>query len=359
MPTIDDVAKACGLSKATVSLVMNKSSLKVSAATRTRVMRVAKEMNYQPSARARSLSRQRADMIGVVTSRRAHLLADAYFGALIDSIVECAAEMDQTVAVYNGRIWVDDEKTQTVFGDGRCDGLLLLVAEDERALTAALSKSQVPFVTVNSSGMADDINSIDIDNVDAGYRMTRYLLDHGHRRIACLRTEDRFSIERLAGYKKAMAKAGEAFDPRLDVTGHYAPEVSGYVRAQQMLRENPLGITAIFAATDGLACDAIHGIKDLGLRVPDDISIVGINDTVDAVRCNPPLTTLRQSVESIGVEAVRLLMDLIRDPNQEARHIIWPTQLVVRETVAPPAPAMSGGEIRNSRKTGNQEEIRI
>lgn len=337
--TIADVAKACGLSKATVSLVINNSSLKVSPKTRARVLRVVREMNYQPSANARSLSTQRSNMIGVVTKRLPHLLADVYYGALIDAIVECAADRDQTVALYNGRIWRDPEHTQVVFRDGRCDGLLVLLAEsDNREVIESLLQCSIPFVTVNSGIPIAEVNSIDINNVDAGYQMTRYLTDRGHRRIVCLHTGDPFALSRIAGYRKAIEEAGETFDERLVVWGHYQPEVSGYVRAQEIVRDPTLGATAIFAATDALACDAIQGIKDMGLRVPDDISVVGINDTVDAVRCNPKLTTLRQSVESIGAEAVQRLLDLIENPEQPARQIVRPAQIVERESAAP-APA--------------------
>jgi len=343
MPTIADVAKACGLSPATVSLVINNSTMQVSSKTRAKVKRVVEEMQYRPSAHARRLSTRRANTIGVVTKRQAHLLADIYYGMLIDSIVDCAADLDQTVAIYNGRIWENENRTQLKFADGRCDGVLLLYAEDDPELIQALHEAHVPFVRVNSAYHTAGVNSVDIDDVDAGFKMTSYLIGLGHRRIACLRTADHFSTERLLGYKKAMENTGLEFDERLVFTGAYGSEETGYVMAQNVIRDAALGVTAIFAVTDALACDAVQGAKDLGLRVPDDISVVGINDTMDAARCNPPLTTLRQSVEDIGATALRLLLQVIDTPEADARHIILSTEVVVRASAARPhASGLSG-----------------
>jgi LacI family transcriptional regulator len=355
MPTIADVAKACGISKATVSLVMNNSSLKVSRETRAKVLRVAKEMNYQPSASARSLSLQRSNMIGIVTQRNFHMIADAYYGQLINAIIDSATCADYTVSLYNGRIWRDAAETQCIFGDGRCDGVIVLMAKRDERLTAALHQCRVPFVTVNSGIRTPDVNSIDIDNVDAGYRMTRYLLDCGHRRIACLRTHDQFSVDRRDGYRKALADAGIDYAERLDIVSAYSADDNGFIGAQRIFSQPEHGVTAIFAATDRLAVEAIHGLKDLGLRVPADVSVVGLNDTPDAALCRPPLTTLRQSVDSIGEEAMRLLADLIRNPYQSARQLIWPTQLVIRESTAPPATDAQSATAREPLRTSEKE----
>lgn len=351
MPTIADVAKACGISKATVSLVMNNSSLKVNEETRAKVLRVAKEMNYQPSASARNLSLQRSNMIGIVTQRNMHMISDAYYGLLIDAIIDSSTCLDFSVSLYNGRIWRDEAQTQCIFGDGRCDGLIILMARRDERLTNALQQCRVPFVTVNSGIRTPDVNSIDIDNVDAGYRMTRYLLDSGHRRIACIRTRDQFSIERRNGYCKALAEAGIEYDERLDIGTSYSAEDNAFDCAQQLLSQSDLAVTAIFSATDRLAVEAIQGLNSLGLSVPADISVVGVNDTPDAARCRPPLTTLRQSVDSIGEEAVRLLTDLIRNPYQSPRQLLWPTQLVIRQSAAPPATKVPAALPKRQRKS--------
>ncbi len=334
MATIDDVARACGMAKSTVSRVINNSERNVSAKTRERVMKVVREMKYQPSAMAQGLSTQRSNMIGIVTKRMSHILTDVYYSTVIDSIVEAAADRKKAVALYSGRIWQDEDCTRVVFADGRCDGLILLMAEHDAPLTGALQAKKIPFVYVNSGVRVEGVSSVDIDNVDAGYRMTNYLIKHGHRRIACLHTGiDPFSMDRLEGYKLALAKAGIPYDDRLNVVGFYTTDNNGYLRAQELLDNIELGITGIFAATDSLAVDAIQGIKDLGYRVPDDVSVVGINNTYDAVRCNPPLTTLSQSVESIGSESVALLLDMIQDSEIPARNVVWPTEIIVRESV--------------------------
>jgi len=334
MSTIEDVSKACGMAKSTVSRVLN-SDPNVSAKTRERVTRVMRELNYQPSAMARGLSKQRSGMIGIVVKRIPHLITDAYYGAVIDSIADRAGAENNTLALYFDRIWRDEERTQLVFADGRCDGLIVLMADQDTAMIDALKSKCIPFVTLNSGVRDESVNSIDIDNFDAGYRMANHLIENGHRRIACLHTGiDSFSIERLTGYRKALKEAGISRDESLEVTGFYPPAVSGYERGQQIAKDSSLGVTAIMATTDRLAVDAIRGIKDIGLRVPEDISVVGINDTVDGQQCNPPLTTLSQSLEEIGSEAVRFLLELIEKPGGPPRQILWPTRLIARESVA-------------------------
>ena len=334
MPTIDDIARATGVAKSTVSRVINRGSNSVSAKTREKVLRVVRDMNYHPSALGRSLSNQRSSMIGVVTKRIPGLLSDPYFGEVINGIVDAATDRNLNVALYNGRFWSDDQETETIFRDGRCDGLILLLAAEYPAMTSSLQRQGIPFVTINSGIRSAGINSFDIDNVEAGRRMTRYLIERGHRRIACLHTGiDYFSLERLAGYQEALCEAGIEFDPALVFTGFYWDATDGYARGREIARTLGQNVTALFAATDRLANDAIAGIKDAGLSVPGDISVVGINDTPDARRSNPPLTTLSQSLDRMADAAVTRLCSLIENRDQPERQVLCATRIVERESV--------------------------
>jgi DNA-binding LacI/PurR family transcriptional regulator len=333
MPTINDIAQACGTSPSTISKVLNGNDGKISAAKREEILLAVKRLQYRPAAHARSLAKRRANMIGVVTAQLPGMLSFQYNMVLINSILDETTARKQTLALFNGQIWEDDEKEQLVFNDGRCDGLIVLNAPSIPGLVPALLRTSIPFVVVNSGPMPEGVNSIDIDDVYAGYEATRHLIEHGHRRIAYFHHDPQaaFSLARLAGYQKALEEAGIPFDEQLVVEGNGIARFA-YDWARALVTRDST-VTALFCAHDAIALAAMQGLKEMGYQIPRDYSIIGVNDIPDAACSVPPLTTISQDLEALGKEATRMLLELIDNPTNAARRVAWPTHLVERQSV--------------------------
>lgn len=337
MSTIRDIAKICGVSPATVSLVINNSARKVSSKTRERVMEVVHELDFHPSAHARSLSRGRSNMIGVLTPHQFGLLDLSYFATLISAILDTSAEANQTLALYNGRIWKDPKKRISVLNDGLCDGLIIINKDLIAGSDYLLPVNSLPIVAINS--IEDPhCNSIDIDNVATARAMTDYLIGLGHRRIAFLpgNQEAAYAYNRLMGYREALANANIPFDARLVVPNK--PEEGKFEDkcAIQIIEQPALRATAFFCCTDDMALRVMQMLSQNGYRIPQDFSVVGINDVPEAALANPPLTTMSQSLHNLGERATRLLLNSINNPDQETLHLIQPAALVVRGSTGPP-----------------------
>jgi LacI family transcriptional regulator len=334
MPTINEIAQACGTSPSTISKVLNGYGNKISAAKREEIFLTAKRMQYRPAAHARSLARRRASMIGVVTAQLPGMLAFQYNMVLINAILDESTARKQTLALFNGRIWADDEEEQLIFSDGRCDGLIILDAGNIPRLVPTLLQTSVPFLVLNSGPMPENVNALDIDDVHAGYIATKHLIEHGHRRIAYLHHDDHspFSFARAEGYRQAHREAGLPVDEALVIGGDSVAR-RAFDRAQALAAKDP-SVTAIFCAHDAIALAAVQGLKEMGFQIPRDYSVVGVNDIPDAAGSSPPLTTVSQNLQALGTEATRMLLELIDSPGQTARQVTWPTALVHRQSVA-------------------------
>ncbi|MDR3710357.1 MAG: LacI family DNA-binding transcriptional regulator [Capsulimonadaceae bacterium] len=333
MTTISDIAKACGTSKTTVSLVMNGNDRKISREMRERVLETVKRMDYQPSALARGLSMQRAGAIGIWTPEVPHILGLQYYASIIAGIVDEAAQFGLTVTLFSATVWKRNDSSRLIFSDGRCDGLIMVGIPDFDVLDA-VAKSKLPCVVLHGGRALNNVHTIDIDNIKAGYDATRYLVERGHRRIGFLHADETraFSIDRFEGYRNALSDCGIDFDPAWSFVGNNASEM-GYEHATNIVSDPSLALTALFCATDLLALGAIQGLRDAGVRVPADMSVIGIDGMLDGARSFPKLTTLDQSLEMLGVEAARTLMGAIENPDSEAGHTVWQVHLVERESV--------------------------
>ena len=354
MATLEDIAQACGTSKTTVSKVMNGDYTKVSSSKRAEIQLAISRMRFQPSALARNLSKRRSHMIGVVTDQTPALLTSQYYATLINAILNEATAHKQTLALFNGQIWADEKQEQLIFADGRVDGLIVINAPSMEGLIPALLQTQasfrsnsvtegatprstLPFVAVNSGRMPEEVSSIDIDDVEVGRTATRYLIECGHRRIAFFHYYEfsSHSQARLQGYCNALAEASIPFDERL-VFADDALFQSGYNPVRQLTQQN-LGVTAICCAFDKVALRVIQSLKDVGYSVPQDYSVVGVGDTPDAALSYPALTTISQFLGEMGVEATRMLIQMINNPTLKPQTIVWPTELKVRESVSEPS----------------------
>jgi DNA-binding LacI/PurR family transcriptional regulator len=338
--TIRDVARAARVSHQTVSRVINRQDT-VSAATRERVLRAIRELQYVPSAVARSLSSSRTHTLGMVTTDISdYFFAEAVAGAeaeartrgyfLIIGSIEAGSE--------------DDERAYLrLMLERRVEGLIvavprLVLADDDLLREAA---ARVPTVLLASNVELPGADHVDIDNRRGGRDATTYLLGQGHRRIATITgpLDWPSARARLDGYRDALRRADGASDHLVEPSVDWGLD-SGRRAAARLLdaKSRP---TAIFAQSDLLALGAISALREHGLRVPEDVSIVGFDDIPVAQVFDPPLTTLRQPMREVGALAARLVQERRGDQRRttRARRHVLHAPLVVRGSVARPRPA--------------------
>ncbi|MBS1797113.1 MAG: LacI family DNA-binding transcriptional regulator [Acidobacteria bacterium] len=316
--TLKDIAERSGVAMMTVSRVVNGTGY-VSEETHRRVMEVVDELNYRPNGAARSLKRQRTETVGLVLGD----LSNPYSTVLANSVREHLA-----VRGYSLFICISEQSAQediTAFNslvDHNADGIIVATRSntggDKRL--EAIADSGVPVVVVGRDFRHKTVDFVSADNLTGGFEATQHLIDLGHKRIAFLggNYESRNSLKRLQGYLNALRLHGIEADKRL-ITGSretssrvpgYSTEKMGYEGMKRLL-SLPDRPTAVFARNDFTAVGAMLAIKEAGLTIPQDIAIVGFDDTPLALHTMPALTTVRQPVGLQGQLAAEMLLNRI------------------------------------------------
>jgi LacI family transcriptional regulator len=328
--TIVDVAKAAGVSPATVSRVLTNSPVQVAARTRAAVEQAADELGYRPNLSAQELVRGRSTAIGVVTQHP----GSTFFGEILAGI-DVGLRGTGYHSFYASGYWDPalEGETLELFLGRRVDGLILLggFTPDDRLQEIA---REVPLVVVSRPYADRPEQELRVDNRAGAQEAVTHLLELGHRRIACFvgTKAQPDAIEREHGYRDAYAAAGLEIDERLVVPTSF--ERRGGILGVERLHDAGVGYTAIFASNDDAAGGAQLALSRLGLRVPDDISLVGFDDMPEAPFRVPPLTTVRQPTLAMGMAAVEGLLRLI--DGEPADLPVFEASLVVRESTGPP-----------------------
>lgn len=330
-PTIRDVAARAGVSHQTVSRVINDSP-HVTAATRERVLTAIRDLAFVPSPMARGLIANRTRSIGVVADD----ISDHFFARVVAGAEAEARRRGYYLMI--GSIEPDDEDGGylRLMLERRVEGLILArpsVPFVPADLVAARGAG-VPLVAVGFSGLPG-VPVVDVDNRQGGYDATRHLLEHGHRRIATVVGPRGWpsAAARLEGYRHALRGASVAEDPELVEHAFGWGLESGRVAAARLL-ERGTAFTALFAHSDLIALGAIRQLRDAGLRVPDDVSVVGYDDLPVADYVEPALTTVHQPMREVGALAAGFVLDQIAGgaaPKPET-HLL-PAVLVARQSV--------------------------
>ncbi len=334
MPTkptsIKEIAKLAGVSHSSVSRALRHSPL-VNREKAEQIRRIADECGYRPSAAARSLVTRRSHTIGVVVTS----IADPFVAGVVSGIEDVANERGYSVFLANSGVDAAREvRVVRSFEEHRVDGIVVTASRVGALYVPVLEQMQVPIVLLNNQHPSQFAYSVMIANVEASREATRHLVALGHRRIAYIgdRLGYQSDTERFAGYRAALEEAGVEFDPTLAVHGDGKPEAAG--EAMSKLLALALQPTAVFCYNDLSALGAFRRIADSGLRVPEDISLVGFDDLYLSRYLDPPLTTVRQPMRQMGSLAMTTLLRLIAGEGL-AQDIKVPGELIIRRSTAP------------------------
>jgi LacI family transcriptional regulator len=323
-----------------------QTSSRIAASTRERILLAAARLHYRPNAAARALANRRMHTLGVATVFSSREL-NHYFLEILHGILETAALHDQNVTVFTLHDWGGDTARLPALCDGRIDGLILL-APRIKAGDAERLPAHTPFVSLHSNAPLPHVLNIETDEERGAFDIIGHLIGQGHRRIMHLAGPSELlgSERRLRGYRRALAKARIKFDPNLVVEAgfHIASGKSALLGWLEQHAGEPLP-QAIFCANDSVAVGCLEVLAAAGLRVPDDVSVAGFDDSLLAITAAPKLTTVHQPLRDMGSRAVKELLALI-DRSQGRGHaapaspkpVVFPVSIVHRSsTGTPPA----------------------
>jgi DNA-binding LacI/PurR family transcriptional regulator len=331
-PTSTDVALRAGVSRTTVSLVLNDRGTSIPEVTRQRVLDAARELGYYAHHSARGLAGGRSQTIALVLRQSAELVAgDALLAETLRGLTVAAR-------TAHFRVLVEPmTQGQVSYGDlvrsRRADGAVVSGPLFDDPELADLIRDGYPIV-IQGHAAGLDAPSVDIDNVASARMAVDHLVELGHRRIACVTNAPlsyTAAADRLAGYRESLAAAGLPFDADLVAEASYDAASGHAAMAAILAREVP---DAVFAASDVVALGAVGALREAGLHVPDDVSVVGFDDIPLAAYFDPPLTTVRLPANELGLAAGTALIDLISGRDVPLRTLLA-TRIVIRSSTAP------------------------
>ena len=330
------MARRARVSVATVSYVINSGPRPVAKATRERVLRVIRQLDYGPSEIARSLRLQRTRTIGLILPDT----ANPFYAALAKGVEDTGFSLGYSVLLCHSDYDATRERAYAeVMITKQVDGVIYIQATPDVTTVRRLMQRGIPAVAVDREIPDVEIDCVVADNFEGSRAATEHLLQLGHRRIGCIVRASALSnaTERIRGYQAAMRQAGLEANPDLLVsTGHGYED--GRKAMGQLLDVEPRP-TAVVAYPDILAIGAIRAVLDAGLRVPADVSVVGFDDIPPSAFMHPALTTVAIPKWEMGQRATEVLMTRIQGGGvgQPPHRVILPTTLIVRESTAPPA----------------------
>lgn len=321
--TIHDVAAAAGVSVSTVSRVLNDKD-DVSAKTYQNVQKVITELGYASSLAARGMRSHRTNVIGLIIPD----VSSYYSFDVMRGVNQAIAQLDYDLIVYSGGLRSGDRESYYVglLNGSVTDGVIVVAPSATNFVTNA------PLVAVDPNNESPECPAIISTNHEGALQAMKYIVGLGHRRIGFItgREELVSSRRRLQGYRDGLAAAGIPVDEELIQVGNYRKDAAVGCTQKLLSLDNPP--TAIFAANDQSAMGVYQVMAERGLRIPDDLSIIGFDNSLDAHLANPALTTIDQFVAEMGFIAVEMIVKLIKgDPLENDQRKI-PTKLVVRES---------------------------
>ncbi|MCL4393928.1 MAG: LacI family transcriptional regulator [Chloroflexi bacterium] len=334
--TIKDVAREAGVSISTVSNVLNGRMDAMSEETLQRIQKAVASLRFRPNSLARSMVTQRTGSIGLILDE----IETPLFLQALSVIEPIARRAGYNVLMCNARNVVDEREALDLLLDKQIDGLIFLstteLREDEYLLELQVAGLPVVLINRETENIGPYHDLVCWDNVGGVAAAVEHLVRQGHRRIAHLRgpIKRRSSEERLRGYRLGLEKSGLSYDESYVRSGDYTETPEAWAKATDELLALAEPPTAIIASDDVVAAVVMRAIQDAGLRVPADISVVGIDDQPFCTYLNPALATVRLPVVDAGERAIALLLDRIAGEGTAGRRILLPCPLIVRGSCA-------------------------
>jgi DNA-binding LacI/PurR family transcriptional regulator len=334
--TIRDVAKLAGVAVSTASLALNDKE-RVSEATRKKVIEAARKLNYYPSSIAKRFALNKTHTIALCAFIAGDRPLGGFYMPVIQGVMDVVNANNYSFQLdIKGEYQNSSTKSEVLsrFAKYRLvDGLIILSYWPLQVKEILdLEQMNFPYIVVDGHIPGMETNCVEMDNFGGAVKVVEYLIHLGHRRIGFIigPPDQQSSVERIKGFQKALRKNGIDYDKGLIYGGDFHKK-SGY-QGMKYLLNLPSSPSAVFVANDNMALTAIKAIKEKGLKIPEDISIVGFDDIEAASQIDPPLTTVRQPLYKMGEEAAKLLFKLLNNKESKPQKIILDTELVVRES---------------------------
>jgi LacI family transcriptional regulator len=328
--TIKDIAKEAGVAPSVVSRALN-NKYGVKESTKELIQKIAQRMDYHPNAAARSLVTRKTDTIGIMMAD----LSEPYYSQIIKGMEYMANLEGYTLLFSNSYESVEHNRVmQKMVLAGRVDGLVIVGSNiQEKHFPLILLEQKIPFTLLERNLSDPRLNCIWLDNIRGAYLAVKYLVEKGHRKIAHITGNINYqvSLDRIEGYQNALQEFGIAYSEELMVPGNFISR-GGYEAMKGLLGRRPR-CTAVFAASDAMAYGALQAIFEAGLKVPDDIAMVGFDDLEFSGFTSPPLTTIRQPRYEMGQKSLELLVEILRGDEENGQKIRLDPELVIRKSV--------------------------
>jgi LacI family transcriptional regulator len=328
--TLEDIARMSGVSRSTVSRVVNGDP-NVSERTRSRVQDIIQSVDFHPNIAARSLAAGRSHVLGlVIPTGVAAIFADPYFPLVIQGVSAACNARGYSVMLWLADPEYERKTINQILTSSLIDGVIVSSMLMDDPVIERLSESSRPFVTIGRHPTKHNLSYVDVDNRLGSYQGVTYMLRRGRRRIAIINGPENTiaSCDRYQGYQEALRERGLPLLEELVDRGDFA-DAPAYQAMKRLLPHRP---DAVFATSDAMAFAAMRAIREAGLRIPQDIGVLGFDDIPPAANSNPPLTTIRQPIQQTGSVAAELLIDLIERPDPQPRRVVLPTELVIRSS---------------------------
>jgi DNA-binding LacI/PurR family transcriptional regulator len=339
--TMDEVARAAGVSQATVSRVVNGNP-RVNSATKRTVERTIERLGFVPNVAARSLVTRRSDSIGVlIPEPTSRVFGDPFFAQVLRGVSAALTARRQKLVLFLPQGDAEERELQPYLMAGHVDGVIMYSLHGDDPLPERLRRKGIPVVVGGRPPSGARVSHVDNDNRGGGLLATTHLLEIGRRRVATISgpSDMGAAIDRFEGYRDALGQAGVAFEPDLVATGDFTEE-SGALAMRELIDRVP-DLDAVFAANDLMGAGALTVLAETGRRVPGDVALIGFDDSPIARTLRPALSSVRQSLDAMGRELVTLVLADIESSEDAARKIVLAVELVIRESSGGQTPEQS------------------